>query len=274
MNSFMNEIETIYQKSSSSGTWFCEDYIKLPNRATSYGDGLFETMVWSQDNIRFFEKHLKRLSEGMEFLGMDASMINSEELISLLKKTIPGERKRIRWTVFRAGAGKYTPEESAVIQLLQIAPATVVSEIKRYTDVSRNVQLFANPWSKYKTLNALPYIIANKEKSERGLDEMILLDHRGYISEASIANIFWVKSGTYFTPALTCGCIDGVSRQVLIDYLNSSEIPLEVGEFKLDELHTAEQVVVTNSSGVSYLERFKDRMFSTKPIEFLKLIFD
>lgn len=274
MNSFMNEIETIYQKPSSSGTWFCEDYIKLPNRATSYGDGLFETMVWSQDNIRFYEKHLNRLSEGMDFLGMDASMINSAELISLLKKTIPGERKRIRWTVFRAGAGKYTPEESAVIQLLQIAPATVVSEIKRHADVSRNVQLFASPWSKFKTLNALPYIIANKEKSERRLDEMILLDHRGYISEASIANIFWVKSGTYFTPALSCGCIEGVSRQVLIDYLNLREIPLEVGEFKLDELYTAEQVFVTNSSGVSYLERFKDRMFSTKPIEFLKLIFD
>ena len=274
MNSFMNEIETIYQKSSYSESWALGEYIKLPNRATSYGDGLFETMVWSQDKIRFFEKHLKRLSEGMEFLGMDASMINSEELISLLKKTIPGERKRIRWTVFRAGAGKYTPEESAVIQLLQIAPATVVSEIKRYADVSRNVQLFASPWSKFKTLNALPYIIANKEKSERGLDEMILLDHRGYISEASIANIFWLKSGTYFTPSLSCGCIDGVSRQVLIDYFESSKIPLEIGEFKLDELYTAEQVFVTNSSGISYLESIQDMKFSTQPILNLKLIFD
>ncbi|SFB58586.1 branched-chain amino acid aminotransferase [Algoriphagus aquimarinus] len=274
MNSFMNEIETIYQKSSTSETWFCEAYIKLPNRATSYGDGLFETMVWSKDHIRFFEKHLNRLSEGMEFLGMDVSMINAEELICFLKKTLAGERKRIRWSVFRAGAGKYTPEESAVIQILQIAPATMVAEIKRKADVSKHVQLFASPWSKFKTLNALPYIIANKEKSERGLDEIILLDHRGYISEASIANIFWLKSGTYFTPSLSCGCIEGVSRQVLIDYFESSNIPLEIGEFTLEELYDAEQVFVSNSSGISYLESFRDKKFSTNPIQDLKLIFD
>ncbi|PZX54838.1 aminotransferase class IV [Algoriphagus chordae] len=274
MNSIMTEIETIYQKSSPSETWFCEDTIKLPNRASSYGDGLFETMVWDQDHIRFFDKHLLRLSGGMELLGLDFSMINSNELISLLASKFPKERKRIRWSVFRAGAGKYTPEESDLIQVLQIAEATLVSPIKKHVAVSKNVQLYPSLWSQFKTLNAMPYILANKEKKERGLDELILLDHRGYISEASIANIFWIKSGEYFTPSLSCGCINGISRQVLIDYLDSKNIPIHIGEFKLEELVNSEQVFVTNSSGVSYLENYQDKKFSIVPIAFLKELFN
>jgi len=270
----MNEIETIFQKSSSSETWFCEDTIKLPNRAVSYGDGLFETMVWDQNHVRFFDKHLQRLTGGMKVLGMDSSMINSHELLALLERDVSGERKRIRWSVFRAGAGKYTPEESAVNQILQIASATSAPQIKKYVDVSKDVQLFPSSWSRFKTLNSLPYIMANKEKTERGLDEIVLLDHRGYISEASSANIFWVKSGTYFTPSISCGCINGISRQVLIEYLESKNIPILIGEFNLGELYDAEQVFITNSSGVSYLESYKDKIFSTEPILLLKQIFD
>lgn len=274
MNSFMNEIETIFQKSIYSETWYCEDTIKLPNRAVSYGDGLFETMVWDQNHIRFFEKHLQRMTGGMKVLGMDSSMINSREILGLLERNVSGERKRIRWSVFRAGAGKYTPEESAVNQILQITSATSAPHIRKYVDVSKEVQLFPSSWSRFKTLNSLPYIMANKEKTDRGLDEIILLDHRGFISEASIANIFWVKSGTYFTPSTSCGCINGISRQVLIEYLKSKKIPIVIGEFNLEELCDAEQVFVTNSSGVSYLESYKDKKFSTQPILILKQIFD
>lgn len=274
MNSFMNEIETIFQKSPSSVTWFCEDNIKLPNRGTSFGDGLFETMVWDHDQVRFFEKHLERLTGGMELLGMDVSMINPEQLISFLQEKFPSKLRRIRWTVFRAGSGKYTPEETSVIQILQVTKATLVPVVKKSTDLAEKIHLFSSPWSEFKTLNALPYILANMEKKERGLDEIILLDHRGYISEASIANIFWVKSGTYFTPSLSCGCINGVSRKVLIECLESNNIQIEIGEFYPEELLEAEQVFVTNSSGISYLEEFKGKIFLTQPILLLKQIFE
>ncbi len=274
MNSFMNEIETIFQISVSDDTWFCQDIIKLPNRAMSFGDGLFETMLWDGQSIRFFARHLKRLMAGMEVLGLDVSMINSAKLNELLILKFPKERKRIRWTVYRAGGGKYTPEVTGVIQLLQVTPATLVPPIRKQADVSKDVRLFSTSWSKFKTLNSIPYILANKERSERGLDELILLDHRGFISEGSISNIFWVKSGTFYTPSISCGCIEGVSRQELLETLEKSKFPFEVGEFNLSALDDAEQVFFTNSSGVSYLGNFQNRRFATTPIRILEQIFD
>ena len=211
---------------------------------------------------------------GMKALTLDFSMIKPNELILLLQRKFPGKRKRLRWTVFRAGGGKYTPQESAVIQLLQISEATAVPHSRIQTDVSQNVQLFPTLWSRFKTLNSLSYIMANKEKNERGLDEIILLDHRGNISEASMANIFWVTSGKYFTPSLNCGCINGISRQVLIETLEIKSNPVEVREFKLEGLYDADQVFITNSSGISYLDTIINHKFSTEPIELLTQIFD
>lgn len=274
MNSFMNEIETIFQKSSSDDNWFCDDTIKLPNRAMSFGDGLFESMIWDRHSIRFFDKHLHRLTRGMKVVGLDVSMINSAELISLLQSTASGKRKRIRWSIYRAGSGKYSPESSAVLQILQITEFCVAPSVKDKVDVSIKVQLFPTLWSSFKSLNSLPYVLANQERKERGLDEIILLDFRGYISEAGASTIFWIKAGTVYTPSLSCSCIDGVSRKVILEHLDQNSLPYVEGEFKIAELEDAEQVFVSNCTGISYLASFGQRKFSTESLPFLREIFD
>ncbi|WP_169714438.1 aminotransferase class IV [Algoriphagus antarcticus] len=270
----MTEIVTIFQKSPAAKTWFCEDGLKLPNRATSYGDGLFETMVWDQNHVRFFDKHLQRLKSGMEVLGLDASMIASHELISLLESFVSGKRKRIRWTVFRAGLGKYTPESAEVSQTLQITEFSAAPSIKEKVDVSSKVQLFPTLWSSFKTLNALPYVLANVERKERELDEIILLDYRGYISESGSSNIFWIKDGIVFTPSLSCSCINGVSRQLILEHLDRNSLLYKEGEFNISELEDASHVFISNCTGISYLASFGQRKFSTQPTLFLNQIFE
>jgi branched-subunit amino acid aminotransferase/4-amino-4-deoxychorismate lyase len=274
MNSFMNEIETIFQKSASDDTWFCKDTIKLPNRAMSFGDGLFETLVWDGQNLRFFDKHLDRLLAGMSILGLDVSQINPEELTFLLRRTFSGKKKRIRWTVSRAGLGKYSPESEAADQILQITDFHKAPSIKYKADISTKVQLFPTRWSSFKSLNSLPYVLANKERKERGLDEIIILDYRGYISEAGASNIFWVKDGVFYTPSLSCSCINGVSRSVILEYLAQNNLPHVEGEFKITELKAADSVFMSNCTGISYLERCGNSMFSTLSIYSFKEMFD
>ncbi|WP_223271759.1 aminotransferase class IV [Algoriphagus ratkowskyi] len=270
----MNEIETIFQKSSTNENWINQDSIKLPNRAMNFGDGLFETMLWNKDNIRFFEKHLFRLHRGMKVLGLEESSINSTELISLLQTIAPGTRKRVRWNVFRSGAGKYTPESAEVLQTLYITEFIVAPSIKSKVDVSFKVRLFPTLWSSFKSLNSLPYVLANNERISRGLDEIILLDYRGFISEAGASNIFWIKDGTICTPSLSCSCIDGVSRRLILEHLDQNSLPYLEGEFELSELENAEQVFVSNCTGFSFLESLGKWELSTEPISFLREIFD
>ena len=270
----MTEIETIFQKTSGNEIWSADAKVKFPNRAMSYGDGLFETMVWNGYEIRFFDKHIQRLKSGMLILGLDQEAINEKELLDLFAAEFPNQRKRIRWNVSRAGSGKYTPETSEIEQILQVTEFKTAPSVKQKADVSTKVQLFPTLWSSFKSLNSLSYVLANQEKLERGLDEMILLDYRGFISEASIANIFWTKDGKVFTPALSCSCINGVSRQVILDILDQKKINFEEGEYLISDLKLADRVFVSNSSGISYLREFRGAEFLTDPLEFLQLIFD
>lgn len=274
MNTFMVEIETILQKQSANETWSVDAIVKLPNRAMSYGDGLFETMVWNGDQVRFFDKHIQRLKTGMQILGLDEDAIDVKELLDLFATEFPNKWKRIRWNVSRAGSGKYTPDTSEIVQTLQISDYKAAPQVKLKADVSMNIRLFPTLWSSFKSLNSLPYVLANQEKVQRGLDEMILLDYRGFISEGSIANIFWTKNGKVFTPALSCSCINGVSRQVILGILDQKKIPFEEGEFIISELENADSVFVSNSSGISYLREFRGVKFLTDPLGFLQLIFD
>ncbi|MEB2785672.1 aminotransferase class IV [Algoriphagus persicinus] len=270
----MIEIETIFQKSSSSETWFCNDTMKAPNRASNFGDGLFETMVWDQTEIRFFEKHIERLLGGMQVLGLDTDAIDSSQLLGFLTANYSSQRKRVRWNVCRAGLGKYTPDSSEVFQLLQISEYRSAPAVKQVVDVSLKIQLFPTLWSAFKSLNALPYVLANQERKDRGLDEIILLDYRGYISEAGASNIFWVRDGIVYTPALSCSCINGVSRQIILEHLEQNSTPFVEGEFEPMELAYATHLFVSNCTGISYLESFRGKKFSTVPLQFLQLVFD
>ncbi|MDR7130153.1 branched-subunit amino acid aminotransferase/4-amino-4-deoxychorismate lyase [Algoriphagus sp. 4150] len=270
----MNEIETIFQKSPSGKTWFRLQNSELPNRAMNFGDGLFETMVWENGQVRFFERHIQRLRGGMQILGLDSEAIDISELLEFLTVNYPNDRKRVRWNVYRAGSGKYTPETNDVFQILQLTEFTEAPIIKAKADVSDKVQLFPTLWSSFKTLNALPYILANQERKERRLDEIILLDYRGFVSEAGASNVFWEKDEVIYTPSLSCSCINGVSRQVILEHLDRNSMPYLEGEFKLSELQGASRVFVSNCSGVSYLGGFGSSKFSTIPLQFLKLIFD
>lgn len=270
----MIEIDTIFTNSLSGNDWISLDSSEIPNRAMNFGDGLFETMVWDFKEIRFFEKHLKRLSGGMQLLNLDDSSINADGLIQFLASSFPSQRMRVRWNVYRSGQGKYTPEGNEVKQMLQISEFKPAPKIKKKVDVSLKTQLFPNSWSAFKTLNALPYVLANQERKDRGLDEIILLDHRGYISESGASNIFWVKDEVFFTPALSCSCINGVSRQVILDYLILKNIPFEEGEFLPSELEAADQAFVSNCTGISYLESYNKTHYSTFPLQHLNDLFE
>ncbi|MCE7055569.1 aminotransferase class IV [Algoriphagus sp. AGSA1] len=273
MNSFMTENETTYQKLSSSDLWSSQAVVEFPVRAMSFGDGLFETMVFDHGEIRFFDKHIKRLFEGMGVLGLKSEDIKPRELLHFLRESYPDSKLRVRWNVVRAGKGKYTPECNEVMQTLQLSEFKAASAVKESADVSLKIHLFPTPWANLKTLNALPYVLANLERAERGLDEIILMDYRGFVSEAGASNVFWVKDEVIYTPSLSCSCINGISRQAILDQLTKKSVPFHEGEYKISELEVSDQIFVSNCTGISYLSRFRGRGLDIRPLDFLELIF-
>lgn len=95
--------------------------------------------------------------------------------------------------------------------------------------------------------NYMNSIMANTEATRDGYDEAILLDAQGYVAEGSGENIFTVRDGVLYTPALDVA-LDGITRRSVIAI--ASEMGLEVVEKRLtrDELYVADEVFFTGTA--------------------------
>lgn len=95
--------------------------------------------------------------------------------------------------------------------------------------------------------NYMNSIMANTEATRDGYDEAILLDVQGYVAEGSGENIFTVRDGVLYTPALDVA-LDGITRRSVIAI--ASEMGLKVVEKRLtrDELYVADEVFFTGTA--------------------------
>ena len=267
----MNEIETMFVRLAGNPDWRSSDQFPIPNRGMNFGDGLFETMVFDGEKIRFFADHLDRLARGLTVLNLEIDQTDFPKLEDWVASCYAGKMLRIRWNLFRSGSGKYSPQTNEVAQTLQIQALVLPPGIKSAASFAESVSLFSFPWSRFKTLNSLPYVMAAQERLSRNLDELILLDHTGKVAEASASNIFWRKGKKVYTPSLSCGGIDGIGRRAIL-----AKLPrlITEGTFGPNDLLKADQVWVSNVTGISYLEKIDSLEFSTEEWEPLQGIFE
>lgn len=245
------------------------------NRALLFGDGVFETMIYAGGKIRFADAHKKRLSLGLSVLKIHSSNLTMEELETYLRRNFKADEKlRIRWNVYRAGFGKYTPVDHAAEDLVLVLKADNVIKIKSKAYISKNINIPPSPWSHCKTLNGLPYVMANLQRKEMGMEEVILLSSDGFVSEAGSANIFWLKGGTFYTPSLAANCIAGIGREKIIKALQGQNIPVREGLYLPEELLEAEQVFTSNVTGISYIANLEDRTYNTTALPILERLFE
>ena len=91
-------------------------------------------------------------------------------------------------------------------------------------------------------------ILANMEVTEEGYDEAMLLDTAGFISEGAGENVFVVKDGTIYTPDLSAGALNGITRNTVFHI--ASDLGLTIKEKRLtrDELYIADELFFTGTA--------------------------
>lgn len=84
--------------------------------------------------------------------------------------------------------------------------------------------------------------------TRRGLDEVVLLNERGEVSELTSANIFAVHGSDVWTPPLSSGCLPGITRELLLSDVQAPGIRVTERTLGLDDLYTADEVFITSST--------------------------
>lgn len=91
-------------------------------------------------------------------------------------------------------------------------------------------------------------LVWHEEAHDRGFDEVVLLDELGRVSECTSANIFAVFGNDVVTPSLDCGCLPGITREVLLDSIHLENVTIRQSHLLPSDLETADAVFITSST--------------------------
>ncbi len=96
--------------------------------------------------------------------------------------------------------------------------------------------------------NLLNNILAKIEANFAGVDDAVMLDLHGFVSETNATNIFAVKNGRLLTPRAD-SCLPGVTRRVVLEIAREEGIPATERNVSLSELYVAGEVFTTGTMG-------------------------
>ena len=182
--------------------------------------------------------HLKRLRRGLKILGVKAPSINPMVLKEVLRRNhLRGGR--VRLMVWQAGQQAHVmaaalPYKVSGKKMYRVCLVkTNRADNDRLADVkSLDYELFAEAFSQARA---------------QGFDEALLLNRRGCIFEASRANIFWSKDKVLYTPPLSSGCLNGITRRQVLQEARSLKIPVKEESLTPEILKKSDFAFLTNS---------------------------
>jgi branched-chain amino acid aminotransferase len=91
-------------------------------------------------------------------------------------------------------------------------------------------------------------ILAKRLAVQQGMDETILLDTQGFVSEATGENIFMVRKGTIKTPPTSTSILEGITRETVITMARDLKYELIEQKFTRDELYIADEIFLTGTA--------------------------
>lgn len=204
-----------------------------------FGMGVFETIwVWRGQAV-LLEEHLRRMADAIQELHI-ISMGDAKTWMEDRKQEI---RDYLRGHYVENGALKLTISEKN--QILTLRENTYQKDQYRkgftvcYAQIRRNEN---SPFTYHKTLNNGDNLLARRLARQAGYEEAIFLNSKGQITEGTLSNIFFVKDEEIITPPISCGLLNGIVRQKIIQTL-----PVTERVIYPEEADQCQKIFLTNS---------------------------
>ena len=222
----------------------------LPNnRATAYGDGVFETLRVDANGVLWIDEHLQRLAQGAARLGLWIDIPALHREIAEILVDIVGPTVLKIQCYRRAGGRGYFGAEREAERLLSLWPLpgnTCWAKGARL--MLCQTRLAENPaLAGIKHCNRLEQVLAAAELARSGCDEGLMLDGSGCLVEGTRSNLFVVKDGTLMTPSLARSGVAGIMRKKIIEWASGHGVDCREGRLGPSALPKADEVFVCNS---------------------------
>jgi len=258
------------------------------NRGFRYGDGLFETMFVTKDCIRLADLHFDRLLAGMRFLQFDIPPFFVERLrtqifelceanghfgASPARPTNPvaptaesaPSAARVRLAVFRGDSPLTGPIDSGPNYILQSWPLPASPGLNPEgltLGIFPDGRKACDALSNIKSNNYLLYTLATHYAQRNGLDDCLVINSHHRAADTTIANLFYIRQGQFYTPPLTEGGVAGVMRRYLLEALPRAGYRVQEQPTTIEDLLAADEIFLTNAlKGIRWVRALRSDLW-------------
>lgn len=215
------------------------------------GWGLFTTLRIVRGEAFAYERHWRRLEKdaGIIHLPMPYAAtkvrLHLQDVIRANK--VSEGCARIYLVYNKAGFWQSAEAQPEVDLLIYTADLPSFQEPLRL-DLRQHGRHAASALAGVKTISWLNNVWSSAEAQRQGFDEVVMLNERGEVAECTAANIFAVKNGKVFTPPLSSGCLEGVTRGILFEIAGDAGISVTEQTLLHDDLYQADEIFVSSTN--------------------------
>jgi branched-chain amino acid aminotransferase len=223
------------------------------------GDGMWEGMRLYNGKWAFFDEHMDRFFNSCKAVSIDVGM-DKKGILDALNMTAEanGMTNDVHCRLMVTRGVKVKPFQHP--SLSRSGPTLVIiMEHSRPVDglQSHGIRLATVPQvrglpmsqdAKYNSHSKLNCVIACLQAEQAGADEALMLDPHGFVNTTNACNFFIVRRGEVWTSTGDY-CMNGVTRQNVIDLCRVDGIPVFEKNYSLYEAYGADEAFLTGTFG-------------------------
>ena len=215
------------------------------------GWGLFTTVRIVRGEAFAYERHWRRLEKDAALIRLPLIYsgarvrVQLQELIRTNRVKEGCARIYLVWNM----VGSWKSDE----KMAEVDLVITTADLPHYPEMVRlalreHGRHAASPLAGVKTISWLDSVWAAEEAKREGYDEVVLLNERGEVTECTAANIFAVRNDKVITPPLNSGCLEGVTRGVLMEIAAEAGTTVVEQAMRPEDLYAADEVFITSTN--------------------------
>lgn len=220
------------------------------------GDGVWEGVRLYNGHWSFLEEHIDRLFDAAKAIDLDIGMSRESVTNALLEtQKANGMHSDAHARLMVTRGVKTRPFQHP--RLSQQGPTIAIimehsrPKIPRPITLATVPHLRGLPMTQDPKLNShskLNCILACIAAQKAGADEALMLDVHGFVNTTNACNFFIVRKGQVWTSTGDY-CMNGITRQKVIDLCRANDIPVYERNFSLVDTYSADEAFLTGTFG-------------------------
>jgi D-alanine transaminase len=247
------------------------------DRGIFFGDGVYEVVRSYDGKIFALEEHLQRFTNSLTAIGITS--VDIDEIRSRVRKAFDAAtiaNAKIYFHITRGSA----PRNHIFNAGLEPNFFLTVTELEDDSEAKTNgIAVSTHPdwrWKRcdIKSLNLLANVLARQEAANKGCDEAILIDEKGFITEGAASAFFAIFGRTLQTAALKANILPSITRKFVIRAAKSIGLEIIEKSLALEQASSADELFIASTTNdIIPLVKFNEKLIGDgKPGQYTKLL--